>query len=65
MMTFRLGCCDVFTIFHGFTDPEMTKECPNCKDSMTALKTETFVLNSPKCLELFEKYKVYVVYEDP
>ena len=75
MMQFKLGCCDgavrrtdngnVFTIFHGYINPEMTVECSNCLDSMTALKTETFVLNSPKCVELFKKYNVTIIEVDP
>jgi hypothetical protein len=75
MMAFKLGCCDgsvrrtgsnIHTIFHGFTNPEMTVECPNHKggSGLEALETESFVLNSPKCLELFEKYKVHIVEED-
>lgn len=75
MQVLKLGCCnggvrrtnhgDVFTIFHGYIDPKMTQECPNYKDPMIALKTETFVLNSPKCLELFKKYNISVIEVDP
>ncbi len=75
MEDFKLGCCNgavrrtnngnVFTIMHAYTDPEMTVECPHYKDFMTAFKTETFIMNSPKCLELFKKYNVTIVEVDP